>query len=667
MRKRKVGRNRRRKGEDVESESDASMASSAGEEEAEEAEADEEEVGEDEDEEGEDDEEEDEDDEEEDDDYELKNYGIALEMPQRKNRGKNLKKLIGEDLEKDEKFWNDSIWEEEEIDEEYVNSEGEEEYIDVTDSDFDDDEEDAEEEEEEDGDRNENELDEEEIKKKKKKMYSYLEKLNKQKRNNALKYSLMKKGKYDTAGSRRKEDAKQCRARAMSKREKENENKAEEVGVVEEDAGEEVAEADKSKNEKKLRRKKKIENAYLLLHRSTRDTTRQKTEQMQKISELRRIKKENRFKKFYENKKKKNSMQREMTREERLEEAKITEQYNIQSLLQLQAWEEEKKKYVENKRIVYYRPKDVFISFCYSKDRTLPSNENLKYDIDPYYPNGYVVELPNNSLIGNVLITSNANVLENSTNNNVVLEKSEDLVNTRRSFNVNQLASKEETFVKEGEDIPNVDQYNNVKVTNQKRENESDKVITHGRNHRKNDEKDKINNSCVSHQYNLENIDQCEDLNIEYLNENDALNFDCLKTGKNNINNDNILSTNVKSPNEQKEKNKKTIWREEKQMYIITDSNELSMYSNYNNNKEYLEEIKNKNNLCAITNLEGKYFDPLTKKYYNNADAFKLLRFFYHRKTYDNINEQISMIFDLFKSKLTEIEENTKNSAFDII
>ncbi|KEG04710.1 YL1 nuclear protein, putative [Plasmodium vinckei vinckei] len=569
----------------------------------------------------EDDEDEEDEEDEDDEDYELKNYGIALEMPKRKNRGRNLKKLIGEDLEKDEKFWNDSIWEEEEIDEEYVNSEGEEEYVDVTDSDFDDDDEDGAEGDDDDDDeeQNENEGDDDDSKRKKKKIYAYMENLKKKK---MLKYNLMKKRKYDNMKNiKSKNDI----------REKTDDTKDQE--------------------DKKQRKRKKIEQNYIMLHRSTRDTTRQKTEQMEKKFELRRIKKEDRFKKFYENRQKKKDMQREMTREERLEEAKITEQYNMQSLLELQAWEEEKKKYVESKRIIYHKPKNVFISFSYSKDNNLPLIESLKYEMDVTNLNNHGKDITSyGELIDNngLLIAHSTNIINNETDKNII--------DIGQNYNEIHCQGQKEINKKE--------KMENEEIINGKEQTEGKNGIITPENAENLNKTDKTNNGLfdANIELNLENLDRCEDLNIEYLNEKDGLAFDFL----NNINNINAKddndANNLNKTNEQK-KEQKPRDIEEKQFYIVTDPNELSMYSNYNNNnnnKEWLEKLKNKRNICSITNLEGKYFDPLTKKYYNNADAFKLLRFFYHKNMYDDINNQLSMMVDIFKNKLIEIEESTK-------
>ncbi|GAB67944.1 YL1 nuclear protein [Plasmodium cynomolgi strain B] len=671
MRTKKSGGSKRRKKEqDVGGESDESFIDSVEEEELAEAEGEEDVVDAEEEEDGEEgdeddvedgeedeekeegeeeeeneEEEEDEEDEEneeeeEDEDYELKNYGIALEMPKRKNRGKNLKKLIGEDLEKDEKFWNDSIWEEEEVDEEYVNSEGEEEYIDVTDSDFDDDEDEVDDDDEEEAERNERELDDEEVKRKKKKMFSYLEKLKKQTHNRALRHKLMKKAKhYGSKVLGGKYGAPLHGVEHKSGKKKKGEGQ------------EEAAEA--LKMEGLVKKQKKVDSSCMVLNRSTRDTTRQKTEQIQKLSELRRIKKENRFKKIYENKKKQKSMQREMTREERLEEAKITEQYNLQSLLQLQAWEEEKKKYIENKRTIYHRPKN---------DKTFPSSENLKYELDSYYVQD-PAQMANGTLTGSFLNPpySNTSMAQNCVNyDNGVVESNRDVDQVDSAFRVGGAIVKDENSALNGEEVPDDVSDGNIK----RKKSENDQVSKESENDGDADSKTKMEKSKpmqpiqLHNLENLDNLDQCEDLHIEYLNENDEINF-----GTHTKDNSKTVDDNVTRVIKKRKQIKTD--REERQIYIVTDSNELNVYSNYNNCKEYLEGVRNKNNLCAITNLEGKYFDPLTKKYYNNAEAFKLLRFYHHQKTYDNINEQISMMVELFTKKLTEIEENTKNGVFD--
>ncbi|ANQ10106.1 YL1 nuclear protein [Plasmodium coatneyi] len=652
MRTKKFGGSRgRKKGQDVGSESDESFIDSVEEEELAEAEGEEdvvdendgeeeeeenEEGDEDEEEDGEEEEqdedgeegeedEEDDDDEEDDEDYELKNYGIALEMPKRKNRGKNLKKLIGEDLEKDEKFWNDSIWEEEEVDEEYVNSEGEEEYIDVTDSDFDDDEDEVEDDDEEEAERNEKELDDEEIKRKKKKMFSYLEKLKKQTHNNALRHKLMMKAKlYGSKSHGGKYGTAPQGVEHKLGRKKKGEGEEEAAGAL--------------KIEGVVKKRKKVDTSSMVLNRSTRDTTRQKTEQIQKLSELRRIKRENRFKKIHENKKKKKIMQREMTREERLEEAKITEQYNLQSLLQLQAWEEEKKKYIENKRIIYHRPKNVFISYSYSKDKTFPSSENLKYELDSYY-----VQDP--AQMTNATQSGESNIHVDQVDS---------------AFRVKGEIDKEENSSPNGEEVP--DDVSDESIKRKKSENDEMSKGSEDDDHADNIakmEKSKPMQPIQLHNLeNLDNLDQCEDLHIEYLNENDEINFGTHTKDDNKTVNDH--ATRVR-----KKRTRIKTDREEKQMYIVADSKELNMYSNYNNCKEYLERVRNKNNLCAVTNLEGKYFDPLTKKYYNNAEAFKLLRFYHHQKTYDHVNEQISVIVELLTDRLSEVQENAKNGLFD--
>ncbi|SPJ13002.1 YL1 nuclear protein, putative [Plasmodium sp. DRC-Itaito] len=603
-----------------------------------------------------------EEDSEEDENYELKNYGIALELPQRKNRGKNMKKLIGEDLEKDEQFWNDSIWEEEEIDEEYVNSEGEDEYIDITDSDFDDDEDNEEDEEEEVEDDEQNKhgsrrhtIEYEERKNNNKKNFAYLEKLKKEKQNKIMKYNLMKQ---------KQNELKKSKQLILNK------SKKSEDDVEEEQKEEVVKTKEQLKEERRLKKKKKLEQAYLYLNRSTRDTTRRKTEYMEKVFEMRKIKKENRFKKFGARRREKKSMQREMTREERLEEAKITEQYNIQSLLQLQAWEEEKKKYVENKKVIHYKPQNVFISFKYSKDKTFPTNEKLTYpqnlyDYYPYNENRTI----NNDIMNQVKKEINVNIV----NNKQIVKVEHELHNKHKENINNQKKNSSLSINIPPKIIPDNKerQSNNDKNTILSNKNSNDYL-----NDFSNDNtKDEKTNGLILNPMNLENLDQCEDLNIQYLSQIDDINFDNLnKNNNNNIincnsNNENIYDYNKNNSNvlNQEINKKKTLAipnYEEKQYYIITNENELNIYSNFNDQKDDIKELKNekqkkqkKQKICAITNLEGKYFDPLTQQYYNNAEAFKKLRLYYHQISYNNLNKDICLTVKHFKNKLSEIEQ----------
>ncbi|SOV19772.1 YL1 nuclear protein, putative [Plasmodium sp. gorilla clade G2] len=598
-----------------------------------------------------------EEDSEEDEDYELKNYGIALELPQRKNRGKNMKKLIGEDLEKDEQFWNDSIWEEEEIDEEYVNSEGEDEYIDITDSDFDDDEDIDEDEEDEVEEDEQNKhgagrrpIEYEERQNNKKKSFAYIEKLKKEKQNKIMKYHLMKQKQNEL------------------KKNKElipNNLKKSEEDVTEEQKEQVIKTKEQLKEERRLKKKKKLEQAYLYLNRSTRDTTRRKTEYMEKVFEMRKIKKENRFKKFGARRREKKSMQREMTREERLEEAKITEQYNIQSLLQLQAWEEEKKKYVENKKVMHYKPQNVFISFKYSKDKTIPTNEKLTYpqDLYDYYTYNENTTI-NNDIMNQVKKEINVNII----NNNQTVKVEHELYNNHKENINNQ--KKNSTL--------SMNIHPQIILDNKEHQsNYDEKEILSNQNSNDNT-KDEKKDELILNPMNLENLDQCEDLNIQYLNQIDDINFDNLNKNKNNIinstsNNQNIYDENKNNSNVlNQEINRKTTLTipdyEEKQYYIVTNENELNIYSNFNDQKDEINEFKNKKQkkqkICAITNLEGKYFDPLTQQYYNNAQAFKTLRLYYHQISYNNLNKDICLTVKHFKNKLTEIEQyiNSNNN-----
>ncbi|KYN94290.1 YL1 nuclear protein, putative [Plasmodium reichenowi] len=597
-----------------------------------------------------------EEDSEEDEDYELKNYGIALELPQRKNRGKNMKKLIGEDLEKDEQFWNDSIWEEEEIDEEYVNSEGEDEYIDITDSDFDDDEDNEEDEEEEVEDDEQNKrgarrhsIEYEERKNNNKKNFAYLEKLKKEKQNKIMKYNLMKQKQNELKKN------KQLISNKLKKSEDD----------VEEEQKEEVIKTkEQLKEERRLKKKKKLEQAYLYLNRSTRDTTRRKTEYMEKVFEMRKIKKENRFKKLGARRREKKSMQREMTREERLEEAKITEQYNIQSLLQLQAWEEEKKKYIENKKVIHYKPQNVFISFKYSKDNIFPTNEKLTYPQNLYdyylYNENRAI---NNDIMNQVKKEINVNIIDNKQ-----IVKVEQELHNNYEENINSQKKSSSMSI----NIPPP-----IISDNKENQTNNDKNTILSNQNLNDNTKDEEKNGLILNPMNLENLDQCEDLNIQYLSQIDDINFDNLNKSKGN--NNNILNSNNENMYDDN-KNKSNVLNqdinknkilaipnyEEKQYYILTNENELNIYSNFNDQKDNIKELKNqkqeKQKICAITNLEGKYFDPLTQQYYNNAEAFKKLRLYYHQISYNNLNKDICLTVKHFKNKLAEIEQYVNNN-----
>ncbi|EWC73558.1 hypothetical protein C923_05761 [Plasmodium falciparum UGT5.1] len=621
-----------------------------------------------------------EEDSEEDEDYELKNYGIALELPQRKNRGKNMKKLIGEDLEKDEQFWNDSIWEEEEIDEEYVNSEGEDEYVDITDSDFDDDEDNEEDEEEEVDDDEQNKrgarrhsIEYEERKNNNKKNFAYLEKLKKEKQNKIMKYNLMKQKQNELKKNKQ----------LISNKSKKSEDDAEE-----EQKEEVIKTKEQLKEERRLKKKKKLEQAYLYLNRSTRDTTRRKTEYMEKVFEMRKIKKENRFKKFGARRREKKNMQREMTREERLEEAKITEQYNIQSLLQLQAWEEEKKKYIENKKVIHYKPQNVFISFKYSKDNIFPTNEKLTYTQNLY---DYYLYNENRTIKNDIMNQVKKEINVNIINNKQIVKVEQELHNNHEE-NINSQKKNSSMSINISPPIipdNKEKQINNDKNTILSNRNLNDNTNDYPNDYPNDNTKDEEKNGLILNPMNLENLDQCEDLNIQYLSQIDDINFDNLNKNKsNNNNNNNILNSNNENMYDDN-KNKSNVLNqdikknkilaipnyEEKQYYIVTNENELNIYSNFNDQKDNIKELKNqkqeKQKICAITNLEGKYFDPLTQQYYNNAEAFKKLRLYYHQISYNNLNKDICLTVKHFKNKLAEIEQyvnsnNNHNSCNDI-
>jgi len=68
-------------------------------------------------------------------------------------------------------------------------------------------------------------------------------------------------------------------------------------------------------------------------------------------------------------------------------------------------------------------------------------------------------------------------------------------------------------------------------------------------------------------------------------------------------------------------------------------------------------EIKKENRICIITGLPAKYFDPLTKHYYANADAFKLLREKYFQKEEDSLLFRIQTLSDLASQKKEKLKK----------
>lgn len=85
------------------------------------------------------------------------------------------------------------------------------------------------------------------------------------------------------------------------------------------------------------------------------------------------------------------------------------------------------------------------------------------------------------------------------------------------------------------------------------------------------------------------------------------------------------------------------------------------MFSNFNKKPER----KKENNICSISGLPAKYFDPLTKQHYSNIESFKILRERYFQKEEDALLFRIQTLSDLAsqkKEKLKKIILSNNNS-----
>ncbi|EAN31786.1 YL1 nuclear family protein [Theileria parva strain Muguga] len=228
--------------------------------------------------------------------------GIALELPKRQNRGKKYTQLVGEELEKDQQFWGHSTWQEDEVDDDYNCSEGEEQYAYSTDSDFDDPEEEENE-----------EVDESQFKEpKKKKFGAYVDPM------------LLASKRTIQALTRRKAP-------------------------------------DSSPSKKQTTPQYKPTLSPEDFKRERRETTKQKTEAIRELEEYRKIKKRRGSNRGRP--KTRTRLPKVYTQEELIEEAKRTEEANRKSLKSLQAWEDERKKYTETKRSTYKGHYDIWISW----------------------------------------------------------------------------------------------------------------------------------------------------------------------------------------------------------------------------------------------------------------------------------------------------------------
>ncbi|KAF8821084.1 YL1 nuclear protein C-terminal domain-containing protein [Cardiosporidium cionae] len=273
--------------------------------------------------------------------------GIALDLPKRETRAKRYSFLLGEAREQNDEFWQHDTWAEENDDRDYNCSEGEEIYRDVIDSDFDEDESEVE------SESNEFMVDTEKEHRKKKNVYQdpvlVARRLAKRKHSQKLihtNFQLFTKAKttHDTLLSTNKGDADSIFSRERK--------------------------------------------------RVTRVTTQEKTGKIA-AQQLQRVE----HHKVFVAKRGDSSLThrtrsyahtwREPTQEEHLKEAKHTEEANRKSLIALQEWEEERKKYVEYKKqrgvsnrvsvpngFSYQGHYDVWISWA--SDRLILSEETSK-------------------------------------------------------------------------------------------------------------------------------------------------------------------------------------------------------------------------------------------------------------------------------------------------
>ncbi|KAK2198382.1 bifunctional Vps72-YL1 [Babesia duncani] len=247
--------------------------------------------------------------------------GVALELPKRATRGKKYSKLVGEELEKDNQFWGHETWAEDAIDEDYNCSEGEEQYRDSADSDFD--------ETEDEGSDNHGDDD------------SNLEQ--RRRRPNVYIDPALLRSKRTRAAIARSRASKNVQARVV----------------------------------KKPAEPKTYEP--LDVDRERRDTTRLKTEAVNRIEEMRTREPQKR-------RKIKIQRHKEYTREELMKNAKKIEEANTKSLMRLQAWEDERKRYTESKKQTYKGHYDIWI--CWNSLLSIVTTntvtgEELVQTVDP--------------------------------------------------------------------------------------------------------------------------------------------------------------------------------------------------------------------------------------------------------------------------------------------
>lgn len=85
------------------------------------------------------------------------------------------------------------------------------------------------------------------------------------------------------------------------------------------------------------------------------------------------------------------------------------------------------------------------------------------------------------------------------------------------------------------------------------------------------------------------------------------------------------------------------------------------IFNNFNRKPETIKESHS----CVITGLPAKYLDPLTKQYYANAEAFKVLRERHFQKEEDALLFRIQTLSDLASQKKEKLKKLvlTNNNA----
>ena len=77
------------------------------------------------------------------------------------------------------------------------------------------------------------------------------------------------------------------------------------------------------------------------------------------------------------------------------------------------------------------------------------------------------------------------------------------------------------------------------------------------------------------------------------------------------------------------------------------------IFSNFNKKPEKKKEA----NICLITGLPAKYFDPLTKQHYSNIESFKIIRERYFQKEEDALLFRIQTLSDLASQKKEKLKK----------